>query len=114
LLFSGQFVFNFYSLERFLANDVSTIEESYQTPNRIYIYLSINSNETSNFLISDYVFPDETKSDISQRIKQLFNYEIKDLDKEIIYVEDFPRKFIILPLNKNKNQNTIRLMCHLS
>ena len=66
-----------------LATDASSTEESYQTPNRIHIYLE------NNFIISDYVFPDETHPDISARIKQLFNYDIAD-EKQIYYAENIP------------------------
>lgn len=64
---------------------MSSIEEAYQTPNRIQIILD------SNYLICDYVFPDESDSDICERIKELFNYEIKNPQTQIIFVEDFPR-----------------------
>lgn len=48
-------------------------------------------------IISDYVFPDETDTDISERIKQLFDYDIDDAKNDIVYVEDLPRKkFFIL------------------
>lgn len=42
-------------------------------------------------IISDYVFPDETDTDISERIKQLFDYDIVDTKNDIVYVEDLPR-----------------------
>ncbi len=76
----------------FIANDVSAIEESYQTPNRIHIYLDRVDNDKSSLIISDYVFPDETDTDISERIKELFDFEIRDTNKQIHYVEDLPRK----------------------
>ena len=69
------------------ANDVSSIEEAYQTPNRIHITMD------SNYLICDYVFPDENDSDICDRIKELFNLEITDPQAQIVFAEDLPRKF---------------------
>ncbi len=78
-----------------IAEDASAIEESYQTPNRIHINLCRDSTESkkkrSDFLICDYVFPDETFVDISDRIRELFDYEIKDNEK-IVFVENLPRK----------------------
>ena len=67
----------------------SAVEESYQTPNRIYI-----KTNNKRFLISDYVFPDETSSDIIERIRELFSYEIEDPETQIIHVEKFPREFL--------------------
>ena len=52
------------------------------------------SNKNKNaqsFLICDYVFPDETALDISERAKQLFNHEIADIESQIIFVEKLPR-----------------------
>ena len=46
-----------------------------------------------NFFISDYVFPDETSEDISERIKELFDYDIADPVNQIVFVEDLPRMF---------------------
>ena len=66
------------------SNDVSSIEESYQTPSRIHVHLS------SAFVISDYVFPDETEVDIKDRIRELYNFDITDSNKQIFYVEDLP------------------------
>jgi hypothetical protein len=81
-----------FCIHSFKANDVSAIEESYQTPNRIHIYLSPRNDSSSlSFLISDYVFPDETDLDISDRIKELFSCELVDSSKQIIFVEDLPR-----------------------
>lgn len=65
------------------STDGSSTEESYQTPNRIHIYLE------NNFIISDYVFPDETFTDICTRIKQLFNYDMAS-EKQIYYAENLP------------------------
>jgi len=65
------------------ANDVSTIEESYQTPNRIHVLL----NE-GDMLICDYVFPDETYEDIGERIQELFSLKIAEPAKDIVFVED--------------------------
>jgi hypothetical protein len=70
------------------ANDVSTVEESYQTPNRIHIHLG------EDFVISDYVFPDENEHDIKDRISELFNYELVDPSKQIYYAEELPRNFV--------------------
>ncbi len=69
------------------ANDVSAVEESYSTPNRIHIHLN------SNIVIADYVFPDENENDIKDRIKELYNVDIVDSSKQIIYVEDLPRNY---------------------
>ena len=69
----------------FSATDASSTEESYQTPNRIHVYVD------NNLIISDYVFPDETFPDICQRIKQLFNYDIAS-EKQIYYAENLPSK----------------------
>ena len=80
-----------------LANEGSAIEECYQTPNRIRICMPRDSESSSsnqkqmNFLICDYVFPDETTLDISDRIKQLFNHEIDET--QINFVEKLPREF---------------------
>ncbi len=38
------------------------------------------------------MFPDENDSDISERIKDLFDFEIKDTSNQIFYAEDLPRK----------------------
>jgi hypothetical protein len=65
------------------------VEESYQTPKRIF--LNISENNDNKLLISDYVFPDETSNDIQDRIKELFNFKIKN--DQIIYLENFPRNF---------------------
>lgn len=82
-----------------LAEEASAIEESYQTPNRIHILIQrdqiSNKKNSQSFLICDYVFPDETTLDISERTKQLFNYEIADIESEIIFVEKLPRNLII-------------------
>lgn len=77
------------------SNEASAIEESYQTPNRIHILMKRDqkSNKNKNaqsFLICDYVFPDETALDISERAKQLFNHEIADIESQIIFVEKLP------------------------
>lgn len=80
-------------LEDPYSNDVSAIEESYQTPNRIHIYFddpADHSNKLCSFILTDYVFPDETDSDISERIRELFNYEIKEPSRQICFVEDLP------------------------
>jgi hypothetical protein len=76
------------------------MEESYQTPNRIHIKLYSNekskdekSNQNGSFLICDYVFPDETSFDISERIRELFDYEISDTENQIVFVENLPRNF---------------------
>jgi hypothetical protein len=69
--------------------DESQIEESYQTPNRIHIYLSLPL-PLPPIIISDYVFPDETDTDIGERISQLFGVEIKDPASQIAFVESFP------------------------
>ena len=81
------FYFNYFNYFQFKANDVSSIEEAYQTPNRILITMD------SNYLICDYVFPDENDSDICDRIKELFNLEITDPQTQIVFAEDLPRKF---------------------
>ncbi len=65
---------------------MSAVEESYSTPNRIHIHLN------SNFVISDYVFPDENENDIKDRTRELYGVDILDSGKQIIYVEDLPRK----------------------
>lgn len=85
LIIKFYFIFLKLNLSLFKA-----VEESYQTPNRIYINID-EKNKKKLFLISDYVFPDETSADIVDRIKELFNYEIKDPNKQIIHVEKFPR-----------------------
>lgn len=77
------------------AEEASAIEESYQTPNRIRINMDRNTENHSKgkkqqFIISDYVFPDETNLDISERIKQLFDYDLDE--SQIFYVENLPRK----------------------
>lgn len=57
--------------------------------------MSVNkakNQRSSPVIISDYVFPDETDMDIGERIKQLFDYDITDPDREIIYVEELPRE----------------------
>ena len=76
-------------------SSASAIEESYQTPNRIRIDMWRNTENQSDkkqpFIISDYVFPDETNLDISERIKQLFDYEINE--SQITYVENLPRMY---------------------
>lgn len=51
----------------------------------------MNRDNGSRMLISDYVFPDETDADISERIKELFDYDIVDTKNDIVYVEDLPR-----------------------
>ena len=66
---------------------MSSIEEAYQTPNRIHITMESNKN-----LICDYVFPDENDSDICDRVKELFNFEITDPENQIVFVEDLPRE----------------------
>lgn len=76
------------------SNDVSSIEECYQTPNRIHVYLD-ESLGPSSLVISDYVFPDETDEDISERVKELFNKDLKDTENQIVYAEDLPRKIHI-------------------
>ena len=73
----------------FQGEEISSTEESYQTPNRIHIKLE--GDRAKSFLICDYVFPDETTADISDRIKELFNHEIADSDKQILFVENLPR-----------------------
>ena len=65
------------------------MEESYQTPNRIFINVTGTKNK---IFLSDYVFPDETVTDITERVKELFSYEISDATSQILYVESFPRK----------------------
>ena len=50
-------------------------------------------------MISDYVFPDETDLDISERIKELFSVELVDSSKQIIFVEDLTRNYILFILN---------------
>lgn len=67
--------------------DPNSMEECYQTPKRIFINLN-----GKNLFISDYVFPDENEIDITERIKQLFNFEIKNPSSQIVQVENFPRK----------------------
>lgn len=69
--------------------DPSSIEESYQTPNRIKICL----DEQSGQIITDYMFPDETDSDISERIKDLFECDLTDTKRQIVCLEDLPRNF---------------------
>ncbi|RNA29713.1 hypothetical protein BpHYR1_005737 [Brachionus plicatilis] len=73
-------------LEEPNANDPSSIEESYQTPNRIQIHL----DEQNGQMITDYMFPDEKDLDISERIKDLFSCELVDTKKQIVYLEDLP------------------------
>jgi len=63
------------------SNDV---EENYQTPNRIHVLMD------SNYLVCDYVFPDENDSDICERIKELFNYDVTDPQNQLVFVEDLP------------------------
>lgn len=74
------------------SEEASAIEESYQTPNRIRINMYRNTENQSEkkqqFIISDYVFPDETNLDISERIKQLFDYDLDE--SQIFYVENLP------------------------
>jgi hypothetical protein len=70
--------------------DVSTIEELYQTPNRIHVRLNDNGNE---FMFCDYVFPDETCQDISERVHQVLGIEINDTENDIRFIEDIPSKF---------------------
>ena len=81
ILFSVLFVF------------ILAVEESYQTPKRIFINISEIDNK--KLLISDYIFPDETPTDICDRIRELFSFEIKDSDTQIISIENFPRKFAL-------------------
>lgn len=45
----------------------------------------------SNYLVCDYVFPDENDSDICERIKELFNYDVTDPQNQLVFVEDLPR-----------------------
>lgn len=71
------------------SNDVSSIEECYQTPNRIHIYLDENVGLNGQ-VISDYVFPDETDIDISERVKELLNVDLTDTRNQIVYAEDLP------------------------
>lgn len=74
-------------LEEPNSNDPSSVEESYQTPNRIQICL----DEQCDLVITDYMFPDETDADISERIKDLFECNIVDPSKQIVYLEELPR-----------------------
>ena len=68
---------------------ILAMEESYQTPNRIFINVTGTKNK---IFLSDYVFPDENVTDITERVRELFNYEISDATSQILYVESFPRK----------------------
>ncbi|CAF0818045.1 unnamed protein product [Brachionus calyciflorus] len=71
------------------SNDVSSIEECYQTPNRVHIYLDQTLGKNIQ-VITDYVFPDETEDDISERVKELFDIDLVDLKTQIVYAEDLP------------------------
>ena len=74
----------------------------FETPNRIHILLEDVPERTDNgnvvskqpfaFLICDYVFPDETDEDISDRVREMFAFDIKKPCEQIIYVEDLPRE----------------------
>ncbi len=66
------------------------MEESYQTPNRLYVNLN-----DGLLYISDYVFPDETVSDISDRINDLLNFQIDQPSQQIIQVEAFSRIYFL-------------------
>lgn len=82
-------MFYFCLFSNLIQAESSSTEESYQTPNRIHIFLA------NNIIISDYVFPDETSMDISERVKELFNYDIES-ENQIVYAEDLPRKQFFL------------------
>jgi hypothetical protein len=62
------------------------MEESYQTPIRLYINL-----DDGLLYISDYVFPDETVADIGDRISELLDFKITQPNQQIIHVESFSR-----------------------
>lgn len=70
------------------ANDVSAIEESYQTPNRIHI-----RSQSPDIVLTDYAFPEETELDVKERIRDIFSLDLQD---NIVYAEDLPRKTILL------------------
>ena len=78
-----------FNLRNSNSNFWIAVEESYQTPKRIFI--NISENDNNKLLISDYIFPDETSNDIIERINELFNFKVKD--DQIINVENFPRNF---------------------
>ena len=42
------------------------------------------------------MFPDENELDIRERIREIYNIDLTDSSKQIVYVEDLPRKIKLL------------------